>query len=68
MDARIKSTGPSRFPLEITFRLGTHSSQKPTVDVRLTLYEDALVDMAGKRVKTLARTDLNIPDRWPGAR
>jgi hypothetical protein len=67
-DARVRATGTSQFPLEITFRLGTHSAEKPFVDVHLTLEEDVLIDMTGARVKTQRRADLNIPDRWLAGR
>jgi hypothetical protein len=63
-DAKVRAIGTSRFPLEITFRLGTHSSEKPVVDVRVILEDDFLIDMTGARVKTQYRADLNIPDRW----
>lgn len=65
-EPRVQATGPSRFPQDITFRLGTHSNT--VIDVRLTLHEDGLIDMAGTRVKTERRADLNIPDRWPTGR
>jgi hypothetical protein len=65
-DAKVQPTETSRFPQDVTFRLGTHANT--VLDVRLTLQEDVLIDMAGTRVKTERRADLNIPDRWPGDR
>ena len=42
------------------------ASPAPFVDVRVTLEDGVLIDMAGAKVKTQRRADLKIPDRWPG--
>jgi hypothetical protein len=68
IEAKVSATGASQFPLEITFRLPTHSASKPVVDVRLVLENDILVDIKGARIKTQRRAELNIPERWRDAR
>ena len=74
-----RSTGPGLFhaddprvsppaqsgPVAITFRLGTHSTTRPFIDVRLVLEGGDLRSVeTGARVPTQGRNDLDVPEKW----
>jgi hypothetical protein len=79
-DCGSRSTGPGVFhpeaatvtrsaqrdAYEVGFRLGTHSSTRPFIDVRL-LVEGGTMRMAGSKehVRLLRRSDLAIPEMPP---
>jgi hypothetical protein len=79
-DCSSRSTGPGVFhpeastvtrsaqsdAYEVGFRLGTHSSARPFIDVRL-LVEGGTMRMAGSKehVRLLRRSDLAIPEMPP---
>ena len=76
-----RSTGPSVFhgedasvspptpglPVAVAFRIGTHSTTRPFVDVRLVIENDRLrVSDSGAHVALQRRNDLEVPEA-PGA-
>ena len=72
-----RSTGPDVFlakatlsrpstagPVHGSFRLGTHSSARPFVDVQLVIEKDEfMVVETGSRARAARRNDLNVPER-----
>ena len=60
-EARVSQSAQSG-PIDISFRLGTHSTTRPFVDVRLVLESGDLRAMeSGAHVPTQQRHDLDVP-------
>ena len=61
-DGRV-SRSPAGTPTSVGFRLGTHSTTRPFVDVRLLIEDDSIrAPDTGARVKLQRRENLDVPE------